>query len=71
MTDYLKELRDAGKTIIVSTHIFSLVEKLCDRVGIILNGKLKVSAPLQDVIGGQEDLETVFFNIVKEEEETE
>lgn len=69
VTDYLKELRDAGKTIIVSTHIFSLVEKLCDRVGIILNGKLKVSAPLQEVIGDQEDLETVFFNIVKEEEE--
>ncbi|MDR2956940.1 MAG: ATP-binding cassette domain-containing protein, partial [Coriobacteriales bacterium] len=32
VTDYLQELRDEGKTIILSTHIFSLVEKLCDRV---------------------------------------
>ena len=39
VTDFLLELRKEGKTIILSTHIFSLVEKLCDRVGIIIDGK--------------------------------
>ena len=39
VTDFLLELKRQGKTVILSTHIFSLVEKLCDRVGIIKNGK--------------------------------
>ena len=40
VTDFLIELKKEGKTIILSTHIFSLVEKLCDRVGIIFDGKM-------------------------------
>ena len=64
-TDFLKELRDQGKTIIVSTHIFSLIEKLCDRVGIIINGKMTVCDTLARVCGGV-DLEDRFFEIYKE-----
>ena len=33
VTDFLQDLKSQGKSIIVSTHIFSLIEKLCDRVG--------------------------------------
>ena len=40
VTDFLLDLKNEGKTIIISTHIFSLVEKICDRVGIIFNGKM-------------------------------
>ena len=40
VTDFLIELKKEGKTIILSTHIFSLVEKLCDRVGIIFDGRM-------------------------------
>ena len=36
VTDFLLELKAQGKTIILSTHIFNLVEKLCDRAGIII-----------------------------------
>ena len=35
VTDFLQELKEQGNTLIVSTHIFSLIEKICDRVGII------------------------------------
>ena len=38
VTDYLKKLRDDGKLVIVSTHIMSEAEKLCDRIGIIIDG---------------------------------
>lgn len=65
VTDFLQELRDQGKTIIVSTHIFSLIEKLCDRVGIIINGKMTVCDTLDQVCGGV-DLEDRFFEIYKE-----
>ncbi|MDR3037345.1 MAG: ABC transporter ATP-binding protein [Coriobacteriales bacterium] len=62
VTDYLLELRAAGKTIILSTHIFSLVEKLCDRVGIIIDGRLVAAGTLDEVTGGS-DLEETFFDL--------
>lgn len=68
VTDFLKELRDDGKTIIVSTHIFSLVEKICDRVGIIMDGKLKIAGKLDELLSKGETLEDYFFSLVEEEE---
>jgi sodium transport system ATP-binding protein len=68
VTDYLLEIKKSGKTIIVSTHIFSLVEKICDRVGIILNGKLKASGRLSDLLDSEESLEDYFFRLALEEE---
>src|SRR5215510_9989039 len=40
--NYLKTLRHAGKTIILSAHNLFHVETICDRVGIIKNGKLLI-----------------------------
>lgn len=65
VTDFLQQLRDQGKTIIVSTHIFSLIERLCDRVGIIINGKMIVCDRLDRVCDGM-SLEDRFFEIYKE-----
>lgn len=66
VTDYLQELRGEGKTIILSTHIFSLVERLCDRVGVIIDGKLTHCGTLNEVCDGI-TLEDRFFEIYKEE----
>ena len=49
VTDYLLELKEQQKTVILSTHILSVVEKLCDRVGIIINGKMKVCDTLEEI----------------------
>ena len=68
VTDYLQELRTEGKTIILSTHIFSLVEKLCDRVGVIINGKLTHCDTLESICNGL-SLEDRFFEIYKENED--
>ncbi len=65
VTDFLQELRDQGKTIIVSTHIFSLIEKLCDRVGVIISGRMIVCDTLERVCDGM-SLEDRFFEIYKE-----
>lgn len=65
VTDFLSEMRSQGKTIILSTHIFSLVEKLCDRVGIIIDGQLTHCDTLQNICGGM-SLEDRFFEIYKE-----
>lgn len=65
VTDYLQELRSKGKTIILSTHIFSLVERLCDRVGIIIDGRMIACGNLEEVCNGL-SLEDRFFEIYKE-----
>ncbi len=65
VTDYLQELRSEGKTIILSTHIFSLVERLCDRVGIIIDGRLVASGTLDEVCAGM-TIEDRFFELYKE-----
>lgn len=65
VTDYLAELRAQGKTIIVSTHIFSLVEKVCDRVGVIIDGKMIACGPLGEVKAGK-SLEDRFFDLYAE-----
>ncbi len=61
VTDFLAELKGMGKSILLSTHIFSLVEKLCDRVGVIIDGKLAEEGTLEEVAKG--DLETSFFEL--------
>ena len=66
VTDYLQELRSEGKTIILSTHIFSLVEKLCDRVGVIIDGRMITCGSLEEVCNGL-SLEDRFFEIYKEQ----
>jgi sodium transport system ATP-binding protein len=62
VTDFLIELKNEGKTIILSTHIFSLVEKLCDRVGIIIDGKMVVSDTLENITKDK-NLEDAFFDL--------
>ena len=65
VTDFLRELRTKGKTIILSTHIFSLVEQLCDRVGVIIDGRMVACGSLSDVCAGL-SLEDRFFELYKE-----
>ena len=60
VTDFLEELKAEGKTIILSTHIFSLVEKLCDRVGVIIDGKLIALDTLENLTA-EHGLEDTFF----------
>ena len=60
--DYLKELKTNGKTIIISTHIFEVVEKVADRVGIVINGKLEYEDSISR-IKKEKSLEDVFFEV--------
>ena len=70
VTDFLLDLRREGKTIVLSTHIFSLVEKLCDRVGILIDGGLTACGELQEICGEMslEDRFFEYYNAAKGEE---
>lgn len=68
VTDYLRKLRDDGKVVIVSTHIMSEAEKLCDRIGIIISGKKVCEGSLSEILESTqtEDLEDAFFKLYSE-----
>ena len=68
VTDLLQKLRDEGKLVIISTHIMSEAEKLCDRVGIIIDGKKVTEGTLPELLAetNAEDLEDAFFKLYKE-----
>ena len=63
---FVRECRNRGKTVIYSTHIMSEVEKLCDVVGIIHNGRLVAEGTLAGLRTrfGEQDLEEVFVKAV-------
>ncbi len=61
------ELRDAGKTILFSTHSMSEVELLCSRVAIIHRGRLQAEGTPNGLLEqfGQPNLEELFFALVE------
>lgn len=65
VTDFLLELKREGKTILLSTHIFSLVEKVCDRAGIIIGGHMVACGDLEELTGGR-GLEDAFFDLYRD-----
>ena len=48
-TAYVEDLRAAGRTVLLSSHILAEVEKLCDRVTIIRAGKTVETGTLADL----------------------
>lgn len=62
VTDFLTEMKNNGKTVLLSTHIFSLVEKICDRVGIIIDGKMAEEGDVKTLTENK-NLEEVFFDL--------
>jgi ABC-2 type transport system ATP-binding protein len=49
--DLIIEERQAGRTVFFSTHILSDVEAICDRVAIVVGGKLRGTGTIDQIIG--------------------
>src|SRR6266566_5267810 len=66
IVSFIRECRDNGKTVIFSAHVMSEVEKLCDTIGIIHDGKLLTEGTLAELRAkyGEQDLEEVFVKVV-------
>lgn len=71
--DLVMELKQAGKTIFFCSHILNDVERLCDRIGLIHQGRLVRSFEREEVLpsdGNQVErrstLEDMFMRIIAE-----
>jgi ABC-2 type transport system ATP-binding protein len=49
--DIILDLKNQGKTVLFSTHILSDAEMLCDRVGVIVGGKLQGIGAPNEIVG--------------------
>jgi ABC-2 type transport system ATP-binding protein len=59
----LERYTGGGATVVFSSHVMELVERLCDRVGIMHQGRLIAEGPIQAVRGGR-SLEDAFVELV-------
>jgi sodium transport system ATP-binding protein len=65
--EFIEEARDMGKTIIFSTHIMSEVERLCDHVCVIHDGRIRGEGSLEGLKAqtGEPTLERAFLRLVR------
>jgi ABC-2 type transport system ATP-binding protein len=64
MKDILLEQVRHGATIFLTSHVLEVVERLCDRVAIINEGKLVMEGSMAEMRGASETLEDAFVRAV-------
>lgn len=65
LKELMKEFCANGGAIFFSSHVLEVVEKLCDRIGIIKKGKLVAQGTMQE-IAGDKSLESLFVELQNE-----
>lgn len=68
VTDYLKDLKAQGHAIILSTHIFSVAEELCDEIAMLIDGSIVAQGTVDELVAQTEakNFEEAFFKIYVE-----
>ncbi len=61
--DLIAELKAGGKTVFISSHVLTDIERLCDRVGIIVQGSLRYQGGVSELTL---PLEELFLQVVAE-----
>jgi ABC-2 type transport system ATP-binding protein len=64
MKDILLDQVRQGATIFLTSHVLEVVERLCDRVAIINEGKIVREGTMQELRSASETLEDVFVRVV-------
>ena len=70
MKDLLLEQVRHGATIFLTSHVLEVVERLCDRVAIISEGRLVLEEAMSELRSGTETLEDMFVRVVGAERAT-
>jgi ABC-type multidrug transport system ATPase subunit len=66
LKDWIKNLSANGRTVLLSTHIIEMAETLCDKIGIIDQGKMKAMGTVQEIQNstGVNNLEDAFIRLI-------
>jgi len=65
--DLILRLRAEGKTVFMNTHILSDVEMVCDRVAIIVNGRIRYEGAIEEFLeGGERETDVVLVGLPPE-----
>jgi ABC-2 type transport system ATP-binding protein len=64
MKDILVDQVRRGATIFLTSHVLEVVERLCDRVAIIHDGRIVTEGAMDELRAGSETLEDVFVRVV-------
>jgi ABC-2 type transport system ATP-binding protein len=65
MRAMLDRFRAGGGTVVLSSHVMDLVERLCDHIGVIHHGRVVAAGPTTDMRNGRR-LEDAFIDVVGE-----
>jgi sodium transport system ATP-binding protein len=65
---FVHKCKEDGKTVILSSHVMAVAEKLCDEIAILHRGKIMAAGSLNDLQAktGKHDLEEIFIHLVGE-----
>ncbi|WOX56406.1 ABC transporter ATP-binding protein [Methanoculleus palmolei] len=63
--DFLQEYVRDGGTVFLSTHILEIAEEICDRIGVIHNGRLLYAGFVEDLVRSGHSLEPFFLDLVR------
>jgi sodium transport system ATP-binding protein len=65
ITEFIRESRQSGMTLLFSTHYLREAEKLCDRIAIMHEGDIRATGTLSEILAqtGADDLEAAFFSL--------
>lgn len=55
--DIIPRLAEAGRAVLVTSHLLRDIERVCDRVAILQAGRLRVEGRLSDLLGGHSEIE--------------
>jgi ABC-2 type transport system ATP-binding protein len=61
----IERLRSNGTTLLLNSHMLSEVEKTCNRVAIIHEGRMLSHGDIDNIVGDKETLEDVFVRLVE------
>ena len=64
---YLKEMNEAGKTIILTSHYLEEIQYLCNEIAIINHGKIVAEGTKEEFMSGGKSVEERYLEITRED----
>jgi len=64
---YLKEMNERGKTIILTSHYLEEIQYLCNDIAIINNGKIVAQGTKEEFMKGGKSVEEAYLEITRKD----